>query len=375
MGTEDDIAALLPNAPPPGPGRRAAAIEQAMRTFDAAHDARARPAREPRPQRSSPWWSSLGQPYAGALAAAASLALIALPVAWISFGDRSGEPPSETVESGAANATLDEAFAEPSRPPSPQAPSTPATAAAPQNGVAQERASPPPDSRTAIAAVPPPPPTAFAEAAPVVALTRPAEPSAPTGERARNSRQEDSIMVTGSRIAAPNLESAPSALDVGSDVAAAVPTIARKSTASGDARGDWNACTVADPNRTLAGCREHIDPSAKGSAGRAAAHLADGLSLAWRGELARAITAFDRAIAIAPQSSFAFLNRGLAYRRSGDRDRALADLDRAVRLAPRSARAYYQRSLLLRQLGDSRRARADADRAVDLDPRYAAVAR
>src|SRR5688572_21831540 len=173
MGTEDDIAALLPNAPPPGPGRRAAAIEQAMRTFDAAHDARARLAREPRPERSNPWWSSLGQPYAGALAAAASLALIALPVAWISFGDQGGEPARETVGSGAANATLDESFAEPSRPPSPPAPAT-----EPQTGVAQERAPPSPDARTAIPAAPPPPPTAFAEAAPVVALARPAEPSA-----------------------------------------------------------------------------------------------------------------------------------------------------------------------------------------------------
>lgn len=371
MGTEDDIAALLPNAPRPGPGRRATAIEQAMHSFDAAHDPRGRPVREPHPARSHPWWSSLGQPYAGALAAAASLALIALPVAWISFGDPGGEPARETVESGAANATLDEAFAEPSRAPSPQAP----PASAPPAGATQERAAPPPGPRTAIAAVPPPPPTAFAEAAPVVALARPAEPSAPSAERARNSRQEDSVMVTGSRIASPNLESGPSALDIGADVAAAAPTVARKSTANAGARGDWNACTVADPNRTLAGCREHIDPSAKGSAGRAAAHLADGLSLAWRGEPARAILAFDRAIAIAPQSSFAFLNRGLAYRRSGDLVRALADLDRAVRLAPRSARAYYQRSLLLRQLGDSRRARADAKRAVDLDPRYAAVAR
>lgn len=137
-------------------------------------------------------------------------------------------------------------------------------------------------------------------------------------------------------------------------------------------RGDWNECTIDDPGRSLARCRHLVDPAAKGTAGRAAAHLADGLRLAWQGETAEAITAFDRAIAIAP-SSFAYLNRGVAHRRNGDLDRALADLDRAVRADPRSARAYYNRSQVLRQQGADARAEADEKRAVSLDPRYTVV--
>jgi tetratricopeptide (TPR) repeat protein len=140
-------------------------------------------------------------------------------------------------------------------------------------------------------------------------------------------------------------------------------------------RGDWNACTVEDPSRDLNGCRALVDPAASGASGRAAAHLADGLSLAWKGELVPAIRAFDRAIAIAPRSSFAYLNRGLAHRLSGNEGRALADLDQAVRHAPRSARAYYHRSLLLRRKGDLARARADEARAVELDSRYGALAK
>ena len=46
--------------------------------------------------------------------------------------------------------------------------------------------------------------------------------------------------------------------------------------------------------------------------------LADGLTLAWGGDLDRAIKAFDRAISTAPDLSLAYLNRGLAYQLKGD---------------------------------------------------------
>lgn len=138
-------------------------------------------------------------------------------------------------------------------------------------------------------------------------------------------------------------------------------------------RGDWNACTVNDPIRSLAACKRLVDPAASGVAGRAAAHVADGLTLAWRGDTDSAIAAFDRAIGVAPKLAIAWLNRGLAYERKGDLDHAIADLDKAVRYAPGAARGYYTRSLLFRQRGDTRRADMDAERALDLDARYEAV--
>jgi tetratricopeptide (TPR) repeat protein len=166
-------------------------------------------------------------------------------------------------------------------------------------------------------------------------------------EGSADEREDLNIVVTGSRVASPKANK----------------------------RGDWNACTVNDPGRSLRNCRHLVDPAAKGAAGRAAARVADGLARAWEGDEDEAIAAFDQAIEIAPHSSFAYLNRGLAHRRNGDLDRALADLDRAVRQSPRSARAYYNRSLILRQRGDVRRARADEQRAIDLDPRYADLMR
>ena len=152
-----------------------------------------------------------------------------------------------------------------------------------------------------------------------------------------------------------------------------VVTGVRASREGAAGRGDWNACTLNDPKRSLSGCRSLIDPGAKGPKGQAAARVADGLSLGWQGDLDGAISAFDQAIELQPRSAIAWLNRGLAWQRKGELGRAIADLDQAVRYAPGAARGYYIRSLALRAHGDTRRAVADAARAVDLDPDYEAV--
>jgi tetratricopeptide (TPR) repeat protein len=138
-------------------------------------------------------------------------------------------------------------------------------------------------------------------------------------------------------------------------------------------RGDWNACTINDPSRSLSLCRRIVDAAAPGARGVAAAHLADGLTQAWRGDTAGAIAAFDRALAVTPDLAAAYLNRSLAYARNGDDDQALADADKAVHYAPNSAQARYNRGELLRRRGETARAEADEERAVDIDPSYEAV--
>lgn len=150
---------------------------------------------------------------------------------------------------------------------------------------------------------------------------------------------------------------------------------AQRRAAKSAGRGDWNACTVNDPSHRLGACTTLVDPAAPGPAGRAAAHVVDGLSRAWRNDPDGAIAAFDQAIAVSPQLSFAYLNRGLVYARKGALDAALADLDRAVRYAPDAARNYYNRGLLWRQRGDASRAEADMASAVALDRRYQALVR
>ncbi|MGH6631957.1 MAG: tetratricopeptide repeat protein [Sphingopyxis sp.] len=212
------------------------------------------------------------------------------------------------------------------------------------------------------------PPIVSAPAAKRVELAQ-APPAAKAEER-------EAIIVSAQRVARP-VQDAPSAISAFSSGDAAedsvVVTGTRMAPRGAPRRGDWNACTVNDPSRALSRCKKLANSGAKTVRAQADAHLSDGLKQAWEGDLDGAITAFDQAIAVAPDLSVAYLNRGLAYDRQGESARAIADLDRAVRHAPQSARAYYNRSLLLRKQGDTKRADVDEQRAINLDARYQAI--
>jgi len=357
MAADDDIAAALPQAPPPRPARRDSAIEAALRRFDGEGAAPLSPSRD-RPDRAG--WIRIGRPQAGALVAAGLVAILALPFAWTSFqpggGGSAGPAAPPVPEAGAGNFAVADSAADEAE----GAVSAPVTA------------SPRP------AGAPPPPPAAAADSAAAEPLEAPArapvrsaarEPGRGTGSDAAAAapaaREPDSpVTVTGARLSAPPAEAVPAPRLAAARAASAPPP---------RARGDWNACTVEDPARSLAACRGLVDAGAKGGASRSAAHLADGLARAWSGDYDGAIAVLDRAIAAEPRSASAWLNRGLVRRRKGESEAALADLDRAVRLAPASARAHYHRAQVLRQRGDLPRARADEARAAALDPRYAAL--
>jgi tetratricopeptide (TPR) repeat protein len=342
---DDDIAASLPKPPLPAPARREAAMKEALRRFDGDE---ARSAGDRRPEGPKLWWSRPSRPYAGALAGAFLVALVGLPLAWSSFDeyveDGRGERPSGIEAGDPALADADGAQAE-------SAPAERKPAAAADK---VERAAPAKLAQAAAPSLPDP------------ATARSEEPAAEAG-----TGDSGEIVVTGSRIRNPNLESAVPITVVGGEEF----SLRDRQSARAARRGDWNACTVEDPGRSLESCRSSLGTVSRGARGRAAAPLADGLSRAWTGDVEGAMTAFDRAIELSPRSSSAYLNRGLAWRRRGDLDRALADLDRAVLYAPGDARAYYHRGLVLRQRGDLRRARADESRAVELDPRYAPLVR
>jgi tetratricopeptide (TPR) repeat protein len=432
MSSDGDIAAALPEPPPPRPARRDAAIEAALRRFDGG----AAPDR-PRAAVPAAWRGRVGRPQFAAFATIALVALIGLPV-WLSgdhqFSSVSREAPASAVPSVgpgavagvapnvvpsvapgpvASGSVPGQTPAAPSptlaaKPPpvvSPKpepAPANPPSAAIADNGymrcaggncdapadaanldarsaanrsgyslpqaqaVREKRldkdvaagrsnwaerryAAPAPPSPPAVAA---PPPSAFARSPAVAGRLAEEDTSGSAG-----------IVVTGSRARKSSTD----------DAADIVVTGLARSAARRAGRGDWNACTVNDPSQRLSACKKLVNPAAPGPAGQAAAHIADGLSLAWRDDLDGAIAAFDQAIAASPRLSFAYLNRGLAYAQKGELARALADLDQAVRYAPGAARNYYNRSLLWRRRGDTRRAEADETRAVDLDPRYEAV--
>jgi len=361
-GGDDDIAASLPRPPLPAPARREAAIAEALRRFDGGE---ARPARAGDVRRPSPW----SRPYAGALAGAFLVALVGLPFVWTSFdnyeGDRGKRRPAvEATGPAVADPAADRA--------GPAADPNPARA----HGSPAEK---PPAAAADEAEPGIPPQSALADPAAPVA----ADPGPAAAKRAPATRGEaplggavvqgsEDVVVTGTRIRRPNLESSVPVTSVGGEAFVQ----SRDRLASRAARpGDWNACTIEDPGRSLDRCRGSLKTVVRGARGKGSEPLAEGLSKAWTGDLDGAMAAFDRAIEASPRSSSAWLNRGLAWRRRGDLDKALADLDRAVLHAPDDARAYYHRSLVLRQRGDLRRARADEARAVELDPRYAPLVR
>jgi hypothetical protein len=315
MASDNDLSALLPDPPPPRPARREAAIEEALRRFDApAGAAPPRAAAEPAPARRG--WA---RPQVAAFASIALVVLVSVPI-WWADRDRilpAGPPDSPTASrdrSASGSPAIDV-------PPPPLAEPPP-----PVEGIA------PP----AIAAAPVPP-----------------SDVQPDAEAA-----DQGIVVSGRRVQRSDFNSPTPITAVGEDTLAG---------------GEWTDCTVFDPRRDLAACGALAERAARGGPDRAAAQVADGLAFAWRGDLDRSIGAFDRAIRAEPDLAVAYLNRGLAYRAKGDPDRALADLNRAIARDGNSARAYYHRSLLHRERGDTARAERDAQRAIALDPDYRAV--
>ena len=90
-----------------------------------------------------------------------------------------------------------------------------------------------------------------------------------------------------------------------------------------------------------------------------------------RGDCARALNNFNRAIALNPDYAEAFINRALARKGLGDLDGARADLDHAIRLKPAAPEAFVNRGDLYYGNGDFNRAIHDFTTAIRLDPLHA----
>lgn len=370
MSGDQDLKGFIPDPPPPAPTRREAAIEEAMRRFE---DERPASGQDPKSRgKDRPGW--LPRPQVGAWVTVGLMLLIGLPAAWMTANrDDERAPPAPML----AQRESTPAAADASRPPA----AAPAAPAAFSPRAPKVREAPPP----AIVAAAPKvgAPVIVTEAIPQPpAVIVPAEGALAQRDEPSGSTARNELLYAPAPVAPPP----PPAIVFTAPRAAAPATVAAKATAADNVvvtgsraaprradRGDWNACTVDDPYRNLALCASVIDSAAPGSDGIAAAHLADGLSRAWQGDLDGAVHAFDAAIAIAPKLSRAYLNRSLAYAHQGEEARALADADQAVRYGRESAQAYYTRSVLLRRQGQIDRARADENRAVEIDPHYEAA--
>ncbi len=379
---DDPLSTLLPKPPLPRPAAREAAIDEAMRRFDGAQET---PSVGNSKLPAKRTW--LAQPWArqqlGALLATAIVGMVTLPL-WTSREQHAelasrgtttikAAPNADTAPSALSLPAAREVASTAAESEAPLAsrspssvdeqaladksaetvvlPSKPGAIAAASELEGTMRRAPSVAAPAMAQAEPAPAPAAPPPSAPrAIAANRAAPAAAAESRMARDDAGED--IVTTARRRDP------------SSGAKAAPAPRRLQARQTSRSGDWNACTVDDPARSLGSC-----------AANASGPIAEGLSRAWRGDFDGAIVQFNQAITASPQSGLAYLNRGLAYERKGNRARALADLDRAVRQAPNSARAYYNRSLLLRRQGQKDRADADAAQAVELDPRYSAVIR
>ncbi len=342
---DEDLARLIAPPPPPRPARRAEAIAAALERFDGDE-----PAARPVAPRASRWRARPG--LVGAFASIALVAVVGIPMA-LDHRDAPSEvaPASRSVndfgkpDARAAQGVIPPAAVVDAAPDAADvvAPSDRAAEAPPRVAARTEARTTPPEPvqmAEMIAPPPPPPPAPPAPPAPAPPAEAPqALAAAPQGS------DDNAIVVTSARITR------------------------RPAAAAG--RGDWNACTIDDPDQRLDRCKRTIRSAAGGDA--AAAALGDGLTKAWQGDTAAAIAAFDRALAVKPRLALALLNRGLAYQQQGAKARAAADFDAAIRLE-RSARGYHARAQLRRQQGDTRGARQDEARAVALDEDYGALA-
>ncbi|HYC95640.1 MAG TPA: hypothetical protein VEB39_08090 [Sphingomicrobium sp.] len=213
MGIDSDDIVSLPSPPPPRPAARREAIDAALRRFDGIEEVSAQP--RPRSQR---WWTTTHRRPAGAFATVALIALVSIPVIQIAL--REG-PPSEILETGEpAAAPPVQDIADPAR----GAPETPQSRAD-EAPAAVEAPTPPPagapsteveekssfisfgESRKVAADAAP------AEAAAPAPLVAPAPPPPPPPppppepERMAEETSDQSIVVTGTQVRRPNLES------------------------------------------------------------------------------------------------------------------------------------------------------------------------
>lgn len=197
MAIDDPIA--LPKAPPPRPAARQAAIEAALRRFDGSEDTA--PVRSGRQRQGLFGWASTHRGPASALATAAIVAVVGLPIALATLRDVPRSAPQQPVTVQSAQDANDNLTA--SEPSENQTASTAAEDQAPAEqapAAGQAQARPAPislapvaqkvaneESAPALAAAPPPPPP---------------PPPAPAPERegyAAEAVAQD-MVVTGSRI-------------------------------------------------------------------------------------------------------------------------------------------------------------------------------
>lgn len=126
------------------------------------------------------------------------------------------------------------------------------------------------------------------------------------------------------------------------------------------------------PEQAIAACDRLINAGKSKGSELANRYLDRGLAWQRKGDFDRALSDYNRAIALDPKFGIAYLNRGNVWHSKGQYDQAVADYSTAISLGGNVnlAFAYNNRGNSRRVKGELDDAIADLSRVIDLDPRY-----
>jgi tetratricopeptide (TPR) repeat protein len=88
------------------------------------------------------------------------------------------------------------------------------------------------------------------------------------------------------------------------------------------------------------------------------------------GDLALALTDFDKTISLEPEFASAYHDRGICRFELTRFQEAMDDFNRAVQLDPEYSEAYFNRSLVWDELDEPEKALADLDKAIAINPEF-----
>lgn len=106
-------------------------------------------------------------------------------------------------------------------------------------------------------------------------------------------------------------------------------------------------------------------------ADKAATYVNRGIVRSTSGDLAGAISDYNKALQINPNMAEAFANRGTVFIRQANYTKALVELDRALSLQlEQPAAVYYNRGIVHERIGDLASAYKDYLKATELKPKW-----
>ncbi len=135
------------------------------------------------------------------------------------------------------------------------------------------------------------------------------------------------------------------------------------------AHADWGNChPLGNFQHGIDACSAIIDAGTDTAKNIARAHNIRGRVYSRMDDIDRAISDYDRSIALHPTYE-AYFDRGAAYTYlKRDHDRAIKDWDRAIALRPKLAFSYLHRGFSHEQLGNTKQAIADFRKVLELKP-------